>query len=43
MTTIRYFVPRENEFDEVVVYDVHAATMIHQLQANDNKIVEVHS
>lgn len=43
MTTIRYYVPREDEFGEVVVYDIHAATAVHQLEANNNKIVEVHS
>jgi hypothetical protein len=40
MTTIKFFVPREDEFGEVVVYDQYAATAIHQLEANGNKIVE---
>lgn len=40
MTRILY-VSREDEFGEVVVYDLYAATALHQLQANDNEIVSV--
>jgi hypothetical protein len=41
MTTIKYYVPKEQEFLEVTVYDINAGTMIHQLQASDLRVVEV--